>query len=117
MSESNKAQAADFDPRGASHRNNKMGTLCFGRALSRFYLVRLRFPCGRAGRATTENGIANVRRVTQFEQRGRGAWVENPQHAATWTVPGGQDMFAGNYTTNSSNQPCGVGAETSFTVK
>ncbi len=30
---------------------------------------------------------------------------------------GGQDVFVGNYTTNSSNDTCGVGAETSFTVK
>jgi hypothetical protein len=30
---------------------------------------------------------------------------------------GGQDVFVGNYTTNASNQTCGVGAETSFTVK
>lgn len=30
---------------------------------------------------------------------------------------GGQDVYVGNYTTNSSNQTCGVAAETSFTVK
>jgi len=30
--------------------------------------------------------------------------------------PGGQDIFVGNYTTNSSNSTCGVGAEISFTV-
>lgn len=39
------------------------------------------------GNATTESGVANVRWVNQFEQRGRGTWVENPQHLATWTVP------------------------------
>jgi hypothetical protein len=31
--------------------------------------------------------VANVRWVNQFEQRGRGTWLENPQHLATWTVP------------------------------
>jgi hypothetical protein len=30
--------------------------------------------------------------------------------------PGGQDVYVGNYTTNASNQTCGVAAETSFTV-
>lgn len=31
--------------------------------------------------------------------------------------PGGQDIWVGNYATNASNQTCGVGAETSLTVK
>ncbi len=39
------------------------------------------------GSATTENGLASVQWVNQFEQRGRGTWVENPQHVAAWTVP------------------------------
>lgn len=38
-------------------------------------------------------------------------------NAGDLVKPGGQDVFVGNYTTNSSNQTCGVGAETSLTVK
>lgn len=47
MSESNEAKGADFGASGASHRNKKMGALCFGRAPSRSFPVRLRFYCGR----------------------------------------------------------------------
>lgn len=38
------------------------------------------------GSAATESGLANVRWVNQFGQRGHGTWVENPQHEASWTV-------------------------------
>lgn len=38
------------------------------------------------GSATTENGLANIRWVNQFGQRGRGTWVDNPQGRASWTV-------------------------------
>jgi hypothetical protein len=41
---------------------------------------------------------------------------DHQPHAGDVTTPGGQDVFVGNYTTNASNQICGVGAETSFTV-
>jgi hypothetical protein len=37
--------------------------------------------------------------------------------ASDLATAGGQDVWVGNYTTNASNQTCGVGAETSFTVK
>ena len=37
--------------------------------------------------------------------------------AGDLATAGGQDVWVGNYTTNASNQTCGVGAETSFTVK
>ena len=37
--------------------------------------------------------------------------------AGDLAIAGGQDVWVGNYTTNASNQTCGVGAETSFTVK